>query len=53
MKTQAKKLNFKKSNITELNSNMLMTINGGSDVEAAGEITTVSRYTSHLCDKIG
>lgn len=52
MKTQAKKLNFKKSNVTELNSSSLMTINGGSEPGFEGGIPPLSRYTSWLCDKI-
>jgi len=49
MKTQAnKKLYFKKSVVTELNSNQLKTIYGGTGTAFEEEVEW-SRFTSHLC----
>ena len=51
MKTQVhKKLNFKKSIVTELSDSSLQSINGGSNPCFEGNINDISRFTSKLCD---
>lgn len=54
MKTQVQnKLNFKKSNVTELSNSSLRSINGGSVPLHEGDIGVGSRFTSRLCGTYG